>query len=923
MTNVKEWEIVKRLVRLLADSAEDNSEESIRATLALIAKQHNLGNDKAGFEKAFRELRSELISKIDGGVPLEGITLKGKSDMWKPWFPDMQADEEWDTPRSTSYYQYLTVDKESEYTTLEYTANEVMSLLSDPRRAKPPVQRKGLILGDVQSGKTRTYIALMHKAVDCGYKLIVVLTSDNEDLRRQTQKRIDTDFIGYHNGEQVDVGKYLSMAKVPRISPLTNDNDFGKDYAGAFKNVARPTWNAIAPYVAVVKKNASVLSKFNKWLKNPEFDSDLPVLVIDDESDYASVNSSKPEDAPTRINGLIRELTIISSRTSYVAVTATPFANIFIDDEIEEDLFPRDFIHILQSPSDYIGAKKLFGDMDSQPKGSPCVQELDEEDLETWLPVTHKKTFDIVDPELHEAVKYAIDCFIIACCLRPNADTHKQSMLIHMSRCAQVQQQIADRVDDYIRSLDKAVRFHPEGDPRIERLHHAFVKEYENNGQTDGQAWENFYPRVNRFVKSGRLRVRLVNSKADDWNLQHSVPAELASNECTLFVGGNKLARGMTLDGLICSVFYRRVTASDTLLQMGRWFGYRPRYAQLQRIWMLPQSVLDYRYSCSIVEELKESARHMKRQGMTPKQFGLAIRKNPNRGVHITNTGKMRSAKEGENFQEFDLSGEIIESIRLTVNGRQLEKNDRALAELLKQLHAPEIDSGESPKAHTQVFANVPAKTIIDFLTEYKAGYGDKFGFTVFTYPNRDIEWDSSLVERYAKTQMDENPSITWNVAFINGEGGKVEGPDDLDFGWRKIIRKSSYNSDKGYFQINDERMRLGSKTDVLKVARFVYDGTIDAQSKSERDYYLTKYFGDHPSLLLYRVQINSTKGWHQNLAPENGPGLLGAKLIVPVDKKDTNHKLDKTVYVYNTVAQRNEYERLNQQKAYEQDEDD
>ena len=162
----------------------------------------------------------------------------------------------------------------------------------------------------------------------------------------------------------------------------------------------------------------------------------------------------------------------------------------------------------------------------------------------------------------------------------------------------------------------------------------------------------------------------------------------------------------------------------------------------------------------------------------------------------------MRSAKEGENFQEFDLSGEIIESIRLTVNGRQLEKNDRALAELLKQLHAPEIDSGESPKAHTQVFANVPAKTIIDFLTEYKAGYGDKFGFTVFTYPNRDIEWDSSLVERYAKTQMDENPSITWNVAFINGEGGKVEGPDDLDFGWRKIIRKSSYNSDKGYFQI-------------------------------------------------------------------------------------------------------------------------
>ncbi|WP_160118310.1 Z1 domain-containing protein [Bifidobacterium moukalabense] len=843
--------------------------------------------------------------------------------MWKPWFPDLQADEKWDTPRSTSYYQYLIQDRDSEYATLDHTANEVIELLSDPRRTQPPVRRKGLILGDVQSGKTRTYIALMHKAADCGYKLIVVLTSDNENLRQQTQTRIDTDFIGYHNGRQAGVGRYLAMRNVPRSSPLTNDNDFVKAYEGAFKNLARPTWSAITPYVAVIKKNASILSKFNRWLKNPEFDSDLPVLVIDDESDYASVNSAKVDNEPTRINRLIRELTMISSRTSYVAVTATPFANIFIDDEIEEDLFPQDFIHILQSPNEYIGAKKLFGDMDTKPENFPCVQELDEEDLETWLPVTHRKTFDIVDPGLHEAVKYAIDCFVIACCLRPNADACRQSMLIHMSRFTEVQRQIADRVYDYVCSLEKAVRFHSQDDPRVERLHCAFVREYECNWQTGGQTWEKFYPRVRRFVLSGRLRVRLVNSDAAEWSLQHNVLDDPSSNECTLFVGGNQLSRGMTLDGLICSVFYRRVTASDTLLQMGRWFGYRPHYAQLQRIWMLPQSVLDYRYSCSIVEELKQSAQHMKRQGMTPKQFGLAIRKNPNRGVRITNVGKMRNAEEGEQFQEFDLSGEIIESIKLTVDGKQLERNDRALEELLRGLHAPGVVSGESPMAHTQVFTDVPAKAIVDFLTGYKAGYGDKFGFTVFTYPNRDIEWDSSLVERYAKTQMEENPSITWNVTFINGEGGKVENPDDLDFAWKKVVRKSSYNPDKGYFQINDKRMRLGSRTDVLKVARFVYDGTIDDQSKSERDYYLTEYFGNHPSLLLYRVQVKSIKGWHQNLVPEDGPGLLAAKLIVPVDRKDTSHRLGKAVYVYNTVAQRNEYERLRQEEAYGQDEDD
>lgn len=917
MNNAEEWEKIKRSVKGLAFNEDNPDEEFIRKALKFVAETHHLQDDEDGLETAFRELRAELVPKID-----EGITLTGKSDVWKPWFPAMQSGADWDTPRSTSYYQYLVQDKDSEYATLDYTSNEVMALLSDPRPEKPAVHRKGLILGDVQSGKTRTYIALMHKAADCGYKLIVVLTSDNENLRQQTQTRIDTDFIGYHNGKQVGVGKYLAMRSLPRISSLTNDNDFGKDYAGAFKNLARPTWNAITPYVAVVKKNASVLSKFNKWLKNPEFDSDLPVLVIDDESDYASVNSAKTDDEPTRINRLIRELTMISSRTSYVAVTATPFANIFIDDEIEEDLFPQDFIHILQSPSEYIGAKKLFGDMDTKPKESPCVQELNEEDLENWLPVNHKKTFKIESPELHEAVKYAIDCFIIACCLRPNADTRQQSMLIHMSRFTEVQQQIADRVYDYIHSLEESLRFHPDDNPLVKRLQHAFIQEYERNGQTNGQTWEKFYPRVRRFVLSGRLRVRLVNSDATDWSLQHNVLDDPASNECTLFVGGNQLSRGMTLEGLICSVFYRRVTASDTLLQMGRWFGYRPHYAQLQRIWMLPQSILDYRYSCSIVEELKQSAQHMKRQGMTPKQFGLAIRKNPNRGVRITNIGKMRNSKEGEKFQEFDLAGENIESLKLTVDGKQLEKNDRALEELLKQLHTPGIDAGESPMAHTQVFANVPSKMVVDFLTKYKSGYGDKFGFTVFTYSNRDIEWDSSLVERYAKTQMEENPSNTWNVAFINGEGGKVENSDDMDFTWRKVVRKSSYNQDKGFFQINGNRLRLGSTDDVLKVAKFVYDGTIKKES-NERAYYLTEYFGNHPSLLLYRVQVKSIDGWHQNLVPEDGPGLLAAKLIVPVDKKDADHKLGKAVYVYNTVAQRNEYERIREEEASRQDEDD
>lgn len=414
------WEKVKAKVKLvlMVDDDDDQapSEQDIEDALKiLVSRKPELLEDSEGYNRTFRELRNELVPKID-----EGITLTDQNSAWKPWLSDMQSSDTWETPRSDSYYQYLVMDKNSSYSTLDYTANEIVKLLADPRRDQPAVSRKGLILGDVQSGKTRTYIALMNKAADCGYRLIIVLTSDNENLRQQTQERIDTDFIGWQDGIRVGIGKYQQNIAHP--SQLTNENDFVAAYDKAFHSFPRPTWNSAAPCVAVIKKNASILSKFNKWFDSPEFDKDLPVLIIDDESDYASVNSAKLDDSPTRINSLIRDLCQISSRTSYVAVTATPFANIFIDDADESDLFPQDFIHILKSPDAYIGAKKLFGDMDSVPEDSSCVREIDEGELESWLPVSHGKNYDIVDPELDDQVKHAVCTFINACALRPNAE---------------------------------------------------------------------------------------------------------------------------------------------------------------------------------------------------------------------------------------------------------------------------------------------------------------------------------------------------------------------------------------------------------------------------------------------------------------------------------------------------------------------
>lgn len=924
------WNDIENLMEQIFFCDKEITERKIEGALRVLANQYNVENDSEGFDRTFRNLRAKLMPKIS-----QGITLMDTTSAWKAWLPELQNLDSWKASRSNSYYEYLLKDKNSDYASLEYTTNEIVGMLSDPRKAQPPVSRKGLVLGDVQSGKTRSYIALMNLATDCGYKLLIVLTSDNEDLRQQTQKRIDTDYVGFRgNSIPTGIGKYQKNKGIAHPIQLTNENDFVTPSANAFHTLARPSWNNV-PYVAVLKKNASTLSKFNKWLDSPEFSKDLPVLIIDDESDYASVNSSKSDDSPTRINQLLRDLCELSKRTSYVAVTATPFANIFIDDTIEKDLFPKDFIHILQSPSIYIGVKELFGDMDGCPENNMRVHELDEDELEDWLPLGHKKTYEIFDPSLDPQVQYAINCFVIACCLRPNSQDKQQSMLIHMSRFTEVQRQIADRVYHYLRDIVNAARFHCEDaeDPYIESLRNAFENEYQKYDPTNGLTWEEMLSKIHQFALSGRLRVRLVNSDSLEWNSNHGASGPLASNECTIFVGGNQLSRGMTLEGLICSVFYRRVTASDTLLQMGRWFGYRPNYENLQRIWMLPQSVMDYRYSCTIVEELKDSARKMKEQGMTPKEFGLAIRKNPNTGVRITNPGKMRNATEDSTYQEFDLAGEIIESVRLGIEPTRLHSNNAALTQLVKDCQTSAIPS-LSKKANTQVFQNVPSSSVVEFLSQYRSGYGDKpFGLALMTYKDRSTELDTSLVERYAKTQQENYPDLTWNVAFINGVGKenvRDTHPElGLTFDWYPVERTSSCikikEANRLVYQVNGSKMRLGSKTDVLKVAAATYSGDIPKQNGSERDSYLTKYFGDTPSLLLYMVTLKDKDGKETHatdLNDANSIGVIAAKLIVPKDEANSTRHHGYTVFK-NSVAVRNDFERLENEVASAGDEED
>lgn len=290
------------------------------------------------------------------------------------WYDDVKSGIE---PKFWTRYKNYLIDEKHFSPNVVSTLGEdtldqkLMNYILDPNaNYGKPVLKRGLIIGDVQSGKTSTYIGFLCKAADAGYKVFILLTGTIESLRRQTQERVEEGFIGIDmsanktGGQRVGVGldnkPICAMSMTSRVSDFTGNND----------KIAVSLASNNDAVVFVIKKNTTTLQKLTKWLLSLNADPvthkiDMPMLMIDDEADNASVNTSADKEDPTKINKLIRELASIFTKSNYVGFTATPFANVFIDPETTEkmetqDLFPEDFIVSLPTPSNYIGANKIF-----------------------------------------------------------------------------------------------------------------------------------------------------------------------------------------------------------------------------------------------------------------------------------------------------------------------------------------------------------------------------------------------------------------------------------------------------------------------------------------------------------------------------------------------------------------------------------
>ncbi len=572
--------------------------------------------------------------------------------------------------------QLRTLDwPEASVQAIDDATDRIMEWMEDPNR---PAQwdTRGLVVGHVQSGKTANYAGLIAKAADAGYRLIVVLAGMHNALRQQTQKRIDRDFLGYDTRTEmqrciIGVGLINGTVHADNITTQAANGDFRR---AVHENMGMGVQQR--PVLLVVKKNASILKNLNGWVTEVvERRGDTltaPLLVIDDEADQASVDTGDqsqvtddefdPDYDPKTINGEIRKLLSAFPRSAYVAYTATPFANILIHDTrladgYGEDLFPRSFIVSLQAPTNYIGPAAIFGlnteDPANAPLPLPLWRDVDQ-GTEGWLPPDHKK--DVVPRYLSEQVippslETAVLSFILACAVRRvrGQGTQHNSMLVHVSRFRDVHQRVHGQIDLWLTEVKRLIRYRTGHEALFERLQSLWESDFEVSsekvrdtefGRTLREIhWEDVEAELHEAAD--RIRVQVVNSDLKE-PIDYDGHAETGLN--VIAVGGDKLSRGLTLEGLTVSYFLRASKMYDSLMQMGRWFGYRPGYVDVCRLFM-PQSLQQwFRHVASAAEELRDRLDRMARLGARPKDYGLKVQSHPI--LLVTAKNKMRHASE-------------------------------------------------------------------------------------------------------------------------------------------------------------------------------------------------------------------------------------------------------------------------------------
>lgn len=691
---------------------------------------------------------------------------------------------------------------------LSDVGTKILGHLQDPTSVGA-WDRRGLVIGHVQSGKTANYLGLIGKAADAGYKFIIVIAGIHNNLRRQTQERIDEGFVGRSSdpNHRRPVGVGLSPAYPYPVTLTTIHDDFNSRTAnqGGWK-----LNDFSKPIIFVIKKNVRTLEALHKWLKemNAEGDGrigDVPLLMIDDEADNASINTNRPELDPTRTNALIRRVLGLFAKSCYVGYTATPFANIFInpeafDDEARAELFPRDFIYCLDAPSSYFGPDKVFLEEESSGRVLRVI-----DDAEDRLPFAHKKDHELSD--LPPSLYRAMNAFVIARTIRSlrGQGNRHCSMMINVSRFVSIQQSLRDFVSVYEKRLRDAIKANyrmPDDVADKNGYMKSLRLEFEDQFAAAGVPWSQVKAGLNDAVKG--LRVMVVNSKSDEVLDYRSFERD-GEALTAIAVGGLSLSRGLTLEGLCISYMYRNTRMYDTLMQMGRWFGYRPNYEDLCRVYLSEDSIEWYAHIAEAAEELRSQIKRMRRDKLSPRQFGLYVKAHPD-ALLITAANKMRTGHKVKVRQNF--SGKLVESHILPAVDDVNQRNEELIAEFWRRRFG--ATGRETTKGW--VFDDVPVSTISDFLVEFRV--------------HADFANRKSAIISYLGALSESHPVGDVLLISISGNG-----EDKGDFRLGHQERDSASLKNGAWFA---SRQRVASRGD--EKLGLTHQQCLDAEAEARND---------------------------------------------------------------------------------------
>lgn len=836
------------VIRTLARAMRDGPGMSIDAAVAEVSE---VGIDRGRLEEAAERIR-ELARTVQTAQTPRAV-VAGNIESW--YAGPRREDRAWSALVETLTQSGWGPDALAD---LDDSSTKVVAHLPNPH-GTAEFHCRGLVLGYVQSGKTTNFTAVIAKAADAGYRFFVVLSGVHDALRQQTQDRLNEQLWHPH----------------PEVwNRLTDETDF------------RPTANVDAllanqnqRVLTVVKKNGARLRALKRWLEGarPELLARCPILIIDDEADQATVNTAKPERQPTTINRLIRGIVNGAPKAAYVGYTATPFANVLIDPKDYEDLYPRDFIIDLPRPAIYIGPEAIFGreqlEFDAEDVGDDgfdFVRSVPEHELLELRPKGAANRHDF-EPAVTDSLDKALRYFLMSTAarrVRGKGNRHATA-LVHTSQHIDVHERTAEAVTAHLTQLANRLARHDQ--QLLDSLREQWERECE---RVDGRAfdlepvaWEDVAATLP--VVAADAEVITDNSRS-----QERLHFDDSNPRVIVAVGGNTLSRGLTLEGLAVSYFVRTASAYDTLLQMGRWFGYRNGYADLTRIWMTDEMREWFHHLATVEQEIRFDIARYESEHLTPEELAPRLRTHPK--LAITAAAKMQHARTAD----ASYSGRRIQTILFNHNDRGwLEQNLEAGRALITASRgAPQ----RIVRDGIVVVGPIESQNVLDFLAAYQ-----------FHENSRDL--NSRLISRYIRGRRDDGELTHFKIAIM-GRGSPSDYLGEVDLGLDrhvgcinrarlKVVGGASYADIKALMSQTDRVIDLQVKPEEMK-------GLSQGEIARLRNLPGRGGRGDDTGLLLlYPVSKDSrpVRGPSDTREPlQAAEHVLGVGLVFPVSQSRT-----------------------------------